>query len=207
MAKHEFYADPTVFDQWHSSTGNWLSRLTDRFCPFAWGACFAALGITFLSIAIGVASNSLHQSLVGVSPPDWSSSLAQTVTALIALFASQNLLVQAANAWPDHVDIPNGLRVLASLVGWRDNAKRQVAGVRSVARQRLQQVQPRAEAVQQFFAGVRTAGVNVSIAKALFAAGVRCAEHLQVVDDLDLLQIRGVGPATVRKLRAHFGAS
>ena len=59
-------------------------------------------------------------------------------------------------------------------------------------------------AVQEFFTGVRAAGVNVAIAKALFAAGVRSVQLLSRADDSYLYGIHGVGPATVRKLRAHF---
>jgi len=60
------------------------------------------------------------------------------------------------------------------------------------------------EAVQAFFSGVRAAGVNVTIARALFNAGVRTPLQLCAASDQRLLAIRGVGPATVRKLRTQF---
>ncbi len=60
------------------------------------------------------------------------------------------------------------------------------------------------QAVQEFFTGVRAAGVNVAIAKALFTAGVRTIQHLDCIADSELYDIHGVGPATVRKLRSHF---
>ena len=64
---------------------------------------------------------------------------------------------------------------------------------------------PDGEALQRFFAGVRAAGVNVAIAKALFTAGIRSPQQLMAASDRRLVAIRGVGPATVRKLRAQFG--
>ncbi|HHJ18081.1 MAG TPA: helix-hairpin-helix domain-containing protein [Gammaproteobacteria bacterium] len=72
-----------------------------------------------------------------------------------------------------------------------------------------QQTQPLSiadrQAAQEFLAGVRAAGVNVTIARALYAAGIRSARHLQLARDEQLRRIHGVGPATVRRLRVHFG--
>ena len=61
-----------------------------------------------------------------------------------------------------------------------------------------------AQEIRMFFVGARAAGVNVAIAKALFAAGIRSVKHLRASADEQLLQIHGVGPATVRRLRSHF---
>ncbi len=55
-----------------------------------------------------------------------------------------------------------------------------------------------------FLAEVRRAGVNVRIARALYAAGVRSLGDLRRASDAELLAIRGVGQATVRRLRAHL---
>lgn len=59
-------------------------------------------------------------------------------------------------------------------------------------------------AMQDFLSRVRAAGVNVSIARALFTAGIRSEKHLRSVGDAKLLGIHGVGPATVHKLRTCF---
>lgn len=61
--------------------------------------------------------------------------------------------------------------------------------------------------IQDFLSRVRAAGVNVSIARALFTAGIRSEKHLRSVDDAKLLGIHGVGPVTVGKLRACFRQS
>ena len=55
-----------------------------------------------------------------------------------------------------------------------------------------------------FLTEVRRAGVNVRIARSLYAAGVRSLDDLRRASDAELLAIRGVGPATVRRLRAHL---
>lgn len=57
---------------------------------------------------------------------------------------------------------------------------------------------------RQFFRDVKAAGVNVKIARALYSGGIQSAADLNRRTDQQLLAIRGVGPATVRKLRAHF---
>ena len=75
-----------------------------------------------------------------------------------------------------------------------------------LAQKKAVAVKSEREVLQEFFAGVRAAGVNVSIAKALFAAGVRSSHQLCQASDEQLHAIRGVGPATVRKLRVHFNS-
>ncbi|MBI5460932.1 MAG: helix-hairpin-helix domain-containing protein [Gammaproteobacteria bacterium] len=58
---------------------------------------------------------------------------------------------------------------------------------------------------QQFFLAVKTAGINLRIAQALYAAGFRTAEQVRTAADAALLATPGIGPATVRKLRMQFG--
>jgi hypothetical protein len=123
----------------------------------------------------------------------------------VALATSQWLFRQALDAWPGDVALPRQLRSAARYVGWRP-----VRGLKNSGRCESKQTPkgfPAAidrEAVQAFFAGVRAAGVNVAIARALFAAGIRSPRQLRAASDDELAAIRGVGPATVRKLRAQF---
>jgi len=134
----------------------------------------------------------------------WNQALAQGVTIIIALTASASLFKQAMQAWPRTIDMADGLRGLARFTGWRKPQQAALSGVSNAAPRTPVNLAADRLAVQEFFTGVRAAGVNVAIAKALFAAGVRSAQHLSRTDDSDLYGIRGVGPATVRKLRAHF---
>lgn len=56
-----------------------------------------------------------------------------------------------------------------------------------------------------FFRAVKAAGINVRIARALYAAGFRSADQVQQASDADLLAAHGIGKATLRKLRVKFG--
>lgn len=56
-----------------------------------------------------------------------------------------------------------------------------------------------------FLSELRAAGVNVRIAQVLYKANLQSAHCVRQVDDKRLLEIGGVGPATVRKLRERFG--
>ena len=53
-------------------------------------------------------------------------------------------------------------------------------------------------------AGLRAAGVNVSIARVLVSTGYASGARLRDASDAEILAIRGVGPATLRKIRAGF---
>lgn len=198
MTKHEFYADPTLFDHWQSSAGNWLCAQGGKLCPYGWVIAFATFGGLLVSISLAILGVSLHDTL-GRQAPAWNQSLAQGVIAVVALAAAQVLFQRALEAWPRNTRIPRQVLRAAQWVGWRP--------VRAVVRNA-----PNArrsgerEAIQAFFAGVREAGVNVTIARALFAAGIRSPRQLQQASDAQLAAIRGVGPATVCKLRQHFGS-
>lgn len=70
---------------------------------------------------------------------------------------------------------------------------------------RVTSAQPAATTPRDFLLAVREAGVNVRIAKALYTAGIRNSEAVRRSPDDTLLAIRGVGPATLRRLRETFG--
>ncbi len=201
MLEHEFYADPTVFDQWQNNTGNWFGSGLEKLSPFSWALGFCGLGAAFLLVAIGVFIDSLQHSAPGGAAEMWNQTLAQGVTFIIALTASAGLFKQAMKSWPGQLRISGGFVGLAGFAGWR---KPQQAALINASPTTPLNLAADRQAVQEFFTGVRAAGVNVAIAKALFAAGVRTAQHLNDTEDSDLYGIRGVGPATVRKLRAQF---
>lgn len=204
MLEHEFYADPTVFDQWQNNTGNWFGSGLEKLSPFSWALGFCSLAATFLFVAIGVFIDSLQHSEPGATAEMWNQTLAQGVTFVIALTASTGLCKQAMKSWPGTIAISGGCRALAGFAGWRKPQQAALTSVANAASKSPAIVAADRQAVQEFFAGVRAAGVNVAIAKALFAAGVRSAQHLSRTEDGYLYGIHGVGPATVRKLRAHF---
>jgi len=121
----------------------------------------------------------------------------------MALIATNYSLRQALRVWPEYVALPKRLQMLNCLYG-RDVKEPDCSVSSRPAAVPVAQIQVDAQVIQAFFAGVRAAGVNVAIAKALFDAGIRSHRHLCNASDGQLLNIRGVGPATVRKLRACF---
>jgi len=203
MFEHEFYADPTVFDQWQNNTGNWFGSGLEKLSPFSWALGFCGLAATFLLVAIGVFIDSLLHSAAGATVEMWNQTLAQWVTFVLALTASAGLFKQAMKSWPRQFGLSDGFRALTACGGWCKSQQAALGNASSTS-PTPQMLAADRQAVQEFFSGVRAAGVNVTIAKALFAAGVRTAQHLSRTEDSDLYGIHGVGPATVRKLRAHF---
>jgi len=204
MLKHEFYADPTVFDQWQSSTGNWFGSGLEKLSPFSWALGFCGLAAAFLLVAMGVFIDSLQFSGPAETAEMWNQTLAQGVTFIIALTASTGLSKQAMNSWPRTIAISDGFRASAGFTGWRKPQQAALTSISNASPNTPLNIPADRQAVQEFFAGVRAAGVNVTIAKALFAAGVRSVQHLSQTEDSHLYGIHGVGPATVRKLRTHF---
>lgn len=206
MRKHEFYADPTLFDQWQRSASDWFCEKSDKIRPYGWTIGFALLGAALILVSLTALGFSLHSAASRLAPA-WNQALARGVTAVAALAAAQALLRQALDAWPQNTRIPAQVLKAGRYVGWRPMRPVRAANVavtKSV--EKRSQSGPDGEALQRFFAGVRAAGVNVAIAKALFAAGIRSPQQLMAASDRRLVAIRGVGPATVRKLRAQFGS-
>ena len=204
MREHEFYADPTLFDQWQRSDSDWLCEKGDECCPYGWSLGFALLGTALVLVSLTALGFSLHSAATQLAPA-WNDSLARGITAVTALAAAQALFRQALDAWPQNTRIPAQVLKAGRYVGWRPMRPVRAANV-AVTKpvEKCSQSSPDGEALQRFFAGVRAAGVNVAIAKALFAAGIRSPQQLMAASDRRLVAIRGVGPATVRKLRAQF---
>jgi hypothetical protein len=200
MTEHEFYADPTVFDVWQERTGGWVAQQVRRLRPFAWSSAFYTLAVSFLAIALVVLVCSVYQRVAGAVPPSWNQSCAQWLTMLLALLFGHGLFEQAARAWPRDRALPLRRRARGGSPAGRVHGR--PAAVQSAASNAQQAAT--VEETRLFFVGTRAAGVNVAIARALFAARIRSVSQLHAADDAQLLQIPGVGPATVRRLRAWF---
>ncbi len=208
MSDHEFYAEPTVFDHLQARIGGWLGPHFSGLRPYSWVIGFGILGSVFLMTAMAVLAVTLNSS--ADAPLLWNQSFARTLTVLVGLTAAQMLFRQALNAWPSQIRLPLSWRLIGRYVGWqqpiRQYQAKQTAVVTELQRSNPVSKQPTEDqqAIHDFFAGVRAAGVNVAIAKALFSAGIRSPRQLMKARDRQLRSIRGVGPATVRKLRAQF---
>ena len=204
MSDHEFYADPTVFDLWQDRTGGWFSVRAARLRPYIWSVAFSGLAVLLLGIALSVLGYSVYQRVQSGAAPGWNNSLAQWLTVLMALLACHGLLEQALTAWPRERVFPPRLRKLVRLCGFRAPVTAERPAVAATGTVHTGFEAATAQEIRMFFVGARAAGVNVAIAKALFAAGIRSVSHLRASADEQLLQIHGVGPATVRRLRSHF---
>jgi len=209
MQDHEFYADPTVFDVWQGRASDWFCRRTRRLCPYGWTLAFAAMAALFALTAVGMFGWSLVSRMQGLAA--WNQSMAQVITVMMALLACQAMLQQALQSWPVGVVMPRRLRRMIRLCGWEVPATALPVKPGHQTRRRVHQsnvhrapVAPSRQVIQAFFSGVRTAGVNVTIARALFSAGIRTPRQLCRASDACLLKIHGVGPATVHKLRHYF---
>ncbi len=211
MQDHEFYADPTVFDYWQSRASDWFCHYSRRLCPYGWTLAFASMATLFALTAVAVFAWTLMGRMGGDGLVAWNQSMAQVITIMMALLACQALLQQALQSWPAGTPMSRRLRRLVRLCGWEVPAaalpskaysQHQIHTLQSDARKAP--VATSREDIQAFFSGVRAAGVNVTIARALFSAGVRTPRQLCSASDERLLAIRGVGPATVSKLRNHF---
>ena len=211
MQDHEFYADPTVFDYWQSRAGDWLRNHSRHLFLFGWTLAFTGMATLFALTAVGVFGWTLVSRMGGEGIMAWNQSMAQVITIMMALLACQAMLRQALQSWPAGVAMPRRLRHLTRLCGWDVPASAMPAKPAPVSPARTRQpagrkasASPSREDVQAFFSGVRAAGVNVTIARALFVAGVRTPQQLCRASDRRLLAIRGVGPVTVGKLRRYF---
>jgi hypothetical protein len=204
MSEHEFYADPTVFDLWQDRTGGWLGARIAKLRPYVWSIAFSGLAVSLLGIALIVLGYSFYQRVGSGASLAWNHSMAQWLTALMALLSCHGLLEQALEAWPRDRVFPRQLQKLVRLCGFRVPADGDCLSVAGSALVKNSVGAATAREIRTFFVGARAAGVNVAIARALFAAGIRSVSQLRATDDAQLLQIHGVGPATVRRLRAHF---
>ena len=197
MSDHEFYAEPTVFDHCQIRIGGWLRSHLSGLPPYGWVIGFGVLGSIFLITATAVLAVTLNSG-ADSDPLPWNQSIARVLVVSIGLTAAQVLFRQALDAWPSQIKLPLFWRRIGRYVGWQQPARRRRPNPASRRPAEDQQ------AIQDFFAGVRAAGVNVAVAKALFGAGIRSPRHLLKARDRQLRSIRGIGPATVRKLRAQF---
>lgn len=214
MQNHEYYADPTVFDHWQSRAGDWFCSRFRKLCPYKWTLAFSLMAVLFALTAVGVFGWALVSRMSGEGLIVWNQSMAQMITILMALLACQAMLQQALQSWPAGNSMPPRLRRLIRLCGWKAPANAPLTKPRSRHQSRVRKpdhhkasAASSREDIQAFFAGVRAAGVNVTIAHALFSAGVRSPRQLCSASDERLLAIRGVGAATVRKLRTCFECS
>ena len=179
MQRDNLYQDQTLFDHLQARCMEVIEKHLPRRAEERWGLALWALGLGFGLLAAGMLLSALLAELA------WNQTWARLGAA-------------------------GGFTVIA----WRLLTAGEAAMRRPVRKRRRRQTAPRVERrnprnaeARAFFERLRAAGVNVRIARALVAGGVRSPEQVRAMSDEELLAIRGVGPATVRKLRACCRAS
>ena len=202
MELHSSYRQPTIYDQL------WLALARGLRCPAwlqgrrAWGWAFGLLSLLFGVIGAAFLLNAL-------APGEGGSALASLGSALLSLGVFRHFvrcaqpLLQAQThrrAAPARV-VERAARPVV-VPGVAQTATRLPADALA-----MPGVRPSGQAAAErraFLAGLRDAGVNVGIARALVAAGYLSGAAVRRASDAEILAIRGVGPATLRKIRAGF---
>jgi hypothetical protein len=214
MHEQDFYTDPTLFDRCQKHLGRYLQCLAGNLRPYVWTLAFAMLAMVMLSIAVLVLGVLVYQA-TGSRASSWVQPPAQGVTVLVALLATRRLFGQAFGAWPGHKALPERMRRLSLHLGGSSvpvslssgQAEAVEADAMTAEPGTLPAAEPAPGPEAMFLASLRTAGVNAAIARTLYVAGIKSVPELINASDRQLVAIRGVGPASVRKLRAHFGAA
>ena len=189
------YADQTVFDRAYTYVMRRLARAWRQRPRNPWPEMFFALG----ALLIGFGFLFLFQLLL--TPMNEAGVLhAQLVCAAAAFGAGQFFLKQQRLARPEPVPVPVPVQEPV-LQGAGAEVPVQVPATPVV----VSSDRRRRPDTRACLEELRTAGVNVKIARVLVGAGFDSAARLSRASDEALLSVHGVGPATVRKIRACFG--
>jgi len=193
------YQDRTWFDQIAERLMRCFMQCLPRHQGRLWTGGFALFASLCVAWAAGLAS---HAVLAELSR---NQAVAQLLAALLLLAAARHFLavtgLSAADAQPRHKLIRRSVPRRPEAVGLVASA----VETHAVPPVPPSIPPPTHDDAQQFFREVRAAGVNVRIARALYAAGFRNAEQVRAADDRHLLAMPGIGAATLRKLRVKFG--
>lgn len=194
----DLYQDPTWFD----ALGAWCLGHGRRFLPRQrarlWSTGFAVFASLCVAWAAGLATHCVVHDL------PWNQCVAQLLAAALLLVAARHFL--AATGLSARGTLPRRKLVTRSEEPLPATASRTMSKPPVRAGSPLGASPRDAEAdAQQFFRAVKAAGINVRIARSLYAAGFRSAEQVRACDDANLLAIPGIGQATLRKLRLQFG--
>lgn len=185
LNQDHLYHDATLFDQLGTWTRQQLQQRLPANTHHRWG-----LGFYLFGLLLGAAAMILVLRIANIELSG-NAVLAHLIAAGL-MFASGQYFMQSGRG---------ALRPAAR--------NRATAAPAKPLHPAPQPAEPAASAPtsQAFLAEIRAAGVNVRIARALYTAGVRSPALLIGATDDQLLAIRGVGPATVRKLRQHFSGN
>jgi hypothetical protein len=193
----DFYHDHTWFDE----LGTWLVKFAQRWRPRhparLWSAGFAAFAALCVVWAAALATQCVLMELPR------NESIAQWLAALLLLIAARHFLAVTGLSAASAIDERRRIKG----VTMRQPSAEASAHIPCAAPVNTPSTVEHSSGddLQRFFRAVKAAGINVRIAYALYAAGFRTAEQVRAAEDSALLVAPGIGPATLRKLRAQFG--
>lgn len=193
MEFHTSYRQATIFDQLWLALARGLRRPAWLRGRRAWGWAFGGLALLFGVIGAAFLLGSLDAATRG-------DGLASLGSALLSMGVSwhfnRSALPLLRIARRRRPAIP--ARSQAAISQPESDAAPSAAAIEirplplSVAERRV------------YLAGLRAAGVNVCIARALVSAGYTDGHAVRRARDTEILAIPGVGPATLRKIRVCF---
>jgi hypothetical protein len=195
----DLYQDPTWFD----ALGAWCLARWQRCLPSQrarlWSTGFALFAALCVAWAAGLAAHCVIHDL------PWNQCAAQLLAALLLLASAQHFL--AATGLSARAALPRRKLVTRTEAPVVAKTAPPATTAKPLSKPAAPVAPPRdAEAdARPFFSAVKAAGINVRIARTLYAAGFRSAEQVRATEDARLLAIPGIGQATLRKLRLRFG--
>jgi hypothetical protein len=202
VSDDDFYADPTIFDRCQRIAAGCFSARFVRIRRYAWVVALFVAAAVLLATATWLLLFSVWTRIGSEPTSSWNASFAQWLAVWLALLTAHQLLQYTARAWPMDAAVPGRV---AMIFGWIGTLPARPGGDAALERTTADLVVSRVDAddseSKRFLLALRALGVSVGVAKSLSAAGIRCTRQLRGMPDVDLLRIRGVGPATLRRLR------
>jgi hypothetical protein len=203
MDLHSSYRQTTVFDQLWLALLRGLRHTTRLQGRRTWGWTFGLLALLFGVIGAAFLLNALD-------PGPGQSALASLGSALLALGVFRHFARCALPLLRPHGarrPAPQARAVVRRRSPALEVAPAAASRAKVVAQPRERPApSPSAAERRAYLAGLRAAGVNIRSARALVSAGYLSGTALQHASDTEILAIRGVGPATLKKIRACFRA-
>ncbi|MEE9342177.1 MAG: helix-hairpin-helix domain-containing protein [Gammaproteobacteria bacterium] len=176
--QHDYYVHPTCFDRYNAACSDWVFKRYTGSRSYLWFWTFVALALCCYLGCLYIAYGFAAAVGSGQAISGWGS-IANTVAVAMAL--------------------GGGIQFhrIARQISPRGQGQHSTEGL---ARERQSQQAYRQD-VQVFFQQVKSAGIDVATARALFNANIRTHEQLKQVKDAALLSLPGIDSTVLDRLR------
>ncbi len=202
ISHDDMYHDRTWFDE----LGAWLLLFCQRHVPRSRGQLWSTGFTLFAGLCVAWAAGLVtHCIFYDVAINEY---LAQLLASALLLVAARHFLaatgMSASSALARHKLIRR-TRSVPQSAAVQVQARTSVTSSPRVPDGRSKPALKSATDPKEFFRAVKNAGINVRIARSLYAAGFRSGEQVRECKDAHLLGVDGIGHATLHKLRLQFG--